>query len=61
MCAYRTVEYQLTIPPVLVAADVLWNRCLAMAIPHLFVATDMCVIEAMASNGRLLFFRYSGF
>jgi hypothetical protein len=39
----------------------LWNRCLAMAIPRLFVAADMGVIEALASNGRLLCFRYSGF
>jgi hypothetical protein len=23
--------------------DVLWTRCLAMAIPRLFVAADMCV------------------
>jgi hypothetical protein len=39
----------------------LWNRCLAMAIPHLFVAADMGVIEVLASNGRLLCFRYSGY
>jgi hypothetical protein len=39
----------------------LGNHCLAVAIPHLFVAADMCVIEALASNGRLLCFRYSSF
>jgi hypothetical protein len=39
----------------------LWNRCLAMAIPRLIVAADMGVIEALASNGRLFCFRYSGF
>jgi hypothetical protein len=39
----------------------LWNRWLAMAIPRLFVAADMGVIGALASNGHLLCFRYSGF
>jgi hypothetical protein len=32
-----------------------------MAIPRLFVAAGMDVIEVLASNGRLLCFRYSGF
>jgi hypothetical protein len=32
-----------------------------MAIPRLFVAAGMGVIEALASNGRLFCFRYSGF
>jgi hypothetical protein len=30
-------------------------------IPRLFVVADMGVIEALASNGRLLCFKYSGF
>jgi hypothetical protein len=32
-----------------------------MAIPRLFVAAGIGVTEALASNGRLLCFRYSGF
>jgi hypothetical protein len=32
-----------------------------MAIPLLFVAADMGVIEALAINGRLLCVRYYGF
>jgi hypothetical protein len=32
-----------------------------MAIPRLFVAADMGVIEALNINWRLLCFRYSGF
>jgi hypothetical protein len=32
-----------------------------MVIPRLFVAADMGVTEALANNGRLLFFSYSGF
>jgi hypothetical protein len=32
-----------------------------MAIPRLFIAEGMGVIEALATNGRLLCFRYSGF
>jgi hypothetical protein len=33
----------------------------AMAIPLLFVAAVMGVFETLASNGRLLCFRYSSF
>jgi hypothetical protein len=32
-----------------------------MAIPRLFVAADMVAIEELATNGRLLCFKYSCF
>jgi hypothetical protein len=31
-----------------------------MAFPRLFIAADLGVIEALASNGRVLCFRYAG-
>jgi hypothetical protein len=39
----------------------LWNHCVAIAIQGFFIAADMGVIESLASNGRLLCFRYTGF